>query len=1086
MSTLRIYLLGDFRIDDGSEANAALHQSRQQALLTYLLLHRHAPQSRPHLAFLLWPDSTESQALTNLRKALTHVRQAVPSLAPALFADHKVIQWRPAFACWLDVAEFEEKLTQATSGQQAGRANEAIALLSAAVALYTGPLLPSCYDDWIMAERERLHQLCLQALDQLVVVHEHQRDFTAAIHYAQQLLRLDPLQETTYLQLMRLQALQGERAAALRTYHTCATMLERELEVEPGAEMQAAYARLLKLETSVAVRATITSRLVGRQVEWNQLLAAWRQASRYRPHFVCLLGEAGIGKSHLAAELLTWASQQGFAVARTRAYAGEGQLVYAPIIEWLRAEPVRAVRPRVAQPLLSEVARLLPEILTEQPSIPVPAAMTERWQRQQLWEALARTLLAAPQPLCLLLDDLQWCDQETLEWLRYLLHFDPQARLLLLGTARPEEINDAHPLHTLLRHLRSSDQLTEIELNPLNSEQTAALATQVAQQPLTPTLQQALYRATAGNPLFVVETVRAGLSQGVGESSALPPKVQAVIQSRLAQLSPAARDLAHLAAVIGQAFTFDLLVQASSKQEDEVVGALDELWQRHIIGERGTHTYDFSHDRIRDVAYAEVSPVWRPLLHKSVAQAYEALYAGSLDSISNDLGLHYAAAHLWSTASHYYYRAATAAAQVYAFDRVHYYLEQVRVMLDHLPTTQEYGQLRIASWLETAQVLINTKGHTAPEHKQALDNIYELAKQFGTEHNLLQAKLGLRGYYGNLGNWYMAYALSQETIDHAEKLQEPKSLRSAYRLGGHACLQRGDFLSSLEYYQKVRQLDETYNPERKHSIGNDKSLIAYISGYDALSPYARSAESLWFCGYPAQAQQILAKVMQAIDEQPHPFNRVHIGELLLYAAQRRGDVAVVERIAAEMLAVCEKYSFPNYALVARIFNGCVLVQRGAAEQGLLAIQEAIAEQQQIGDRFNLPYFLSLMAEAQAQVGQLPTALVTFEQALRIVEETGDCVWKAELLRLAGDWRNRLNPYDPKVESLYTMALDVARQQRAKMLELRAATSLARLWQQQGRAAEAYQLLAEIYHWFTEGFDTVDLKTARTLLGELSQ
>ncbi len=396
MPILRIQTLGDFRLNNDTDESIAINQARQQAMLTYLLLHRQTPQSRQHLAFLLWPDSSESQALTNLRKALTHFRQAAPVLAQAIFADHKMIQWRPDFPYLLDVADFEEKLTQATAAQQAGHQREAISLLAAAVTLYSGPLLPSCYDDWLLAERERLHQRCLQALEQLGAHHEQQRDFATAIRYAQQLLRLDPLQESTHLQLMKLQALQGDRAAALRTYHTCARMLERELGVEPSEETQAAYARLLKLATPAPLRPMATSRtqaiahVVGRQAEWGQLLAAWRLATQQRAHFVCVLGEAGIGKTHLAEALLTWASQQGFAVARTRAYAGEGQLAYAPVVEWLRAEPVRAVRQRVAKVWRSEVARLLPEILTEQPTVPAPVPMTERWQRQQLWEALAR------------------------------------------------------------------------------------------------------------------------------------------------------------------------------------------------------------------------------------------------------------------------------------------------------------------------------------------------------------------------------------------------------------------------------------------------------------------------------------------------------------------------------------------------------------------------------------------------------------------------------------------------------------------------------------------------------------------------
>jgi predicted ATPase len=299
----------------------------------------------------------------------------------------------------------------------------------------------------------------------------------------------------------------------------------------------------------------------------------------------------------------------------------------------------------------------MPELGTERLDLPNPEAVTEPWQRQRLFEALARAVLQDNEPRLLLLDDLQWCDQDTLEWLHYLLHFHPEAKLLILGGVRPEEVGKAHPLTSLLLNLRLREQVTEIELGPLDTRDTAALAEQVAGRTLDTDHIARLYRYTEGNPLFVIETIRTGLNgdearrsllpvtaDHAGKSSTftkLPPKIQAVIQDRLARLSPPARKLVCLAAIVGCAFDYDVLAQASDSDEESLVQALDELWRRRIIRELGQDAFDFSHNLIREVAYAEISPARRRLLHRRVAAALEQSYATDLDTVNGQIAVHF-------------------------------------------------------------------------------------------------------------------------------------------------------------------------------------------------------------------------------------------------------------------------------------------------------------------------------------------------------------------------------------------------------------------------------------------------------------
>lgn len=668
MPVLHIQLLGDFRLTCDEEPLPTIVQARQRSLLAYLVLHRGALLPRQHLAFLFWPDTGEAQALTNLRNLLHKLRQALPEPERFLQADTQTVQWRPDAPCTLDVADFSSLAQSATQAD-----------LEQAVNLYRGDLLPSCYDEWIVPERERLQHVLLGALEKLVSQAEAAHNYSAAVGYAQQLVQCDPLHEETYRHLMRLHALNDDRAAAMHAYHTCVTNLQRELGVEPSPPTRHAYERLLNLQAQPApprVQAAVLP-LVGRERDWALLQSLWRGAATCRPHLVLIKGEAGIGKTRLAEELIEWVGRQGYPALTAHCYSAQGQLAYAPLVEWLRAHPLHGLD----EIWLTELARLLPEIMAEHPRLPRPTPLTQDWQRLRLFKALAHALLQDRSSLLLHLEDIQWCDRDTLDWLCYLLqsHLDAsaQVRLLVIGSLRIEELSPNHPLESLLADLHRADQLTEIELGSLDEPATFLLASHVVGQQLDPALRPLLFQGSEGHPLFVVEMARAGLAQieprGPDHARAmmhtvpaLPLKVRRVIEARLRQLAPPAQDLVGLAAAVGRAFTFDVLRHASSADEETLVRGLDELWRRRIIREQSADAYDFSHDKIREVAYAALSLARRKLLHHRIAQALEIVYGPALDSVSGQIATHYELAGRLEQAIPYYERAADVAQRIYA------------------------------------------------------------------------------------------------------------------------------------------------------------------------------------------------------------------------------------------------------------------------------------------------------------------------------------------------------------------------------------------------------------------------------------
>ena len=1082
---LRVQLLGDFRLVYGDESVTSVSTARLQALLAFLVLHSGTPQSRQHLAFLFWPESTEAQARNNLRQALHQLRHVLPAADRFLYADATTLCWRSDVSFSLDVADFASASAMAVKAERGADLADMRAALEQTVNLYRGDLLPGCYDEWIAPERERLREQWLQALKRLIRLLEEQRDYATAIHYAQPLLRHDPLHEDTSLCLMRLHALNNDRASALRVYHACAAVLQRELGLEPNPAIQDAYARLLHMDaTTAAARMpalAAAAPLIGRQREWEQLQVAWQRAAGGQSHFALVAGEAGIGKSRLAEELLAWVGQQGFATAKTRAYAAEGRLSYGPVTDWMRSEPLRAALARLDTIWLTEVARLLPELLTEHPDLPHPEPMTEYWQRQRFFEALARTVLQARQPLLLLIDDLQWCDQDVLEWLHYLLRLDPRARLLVVGTARTEEVGVAHPLTVLWHDLRRAGDVTEIALGPLDAAETATLATQMAGRELDTNQVIRLYSETEGNPLFVVETIQAGFDRRLEAHSqsltsnpqSLPPRVHAVIAARLAQLSAPARELAGTAATIGRAFTFDVLARASDYDEGSLVRGLDELWQRRIVREQGTNAYDFSHDKIREVAYAEVSPMHRQLMHRRVARALETVSASDLDPVSGQIAAHYEQAGIPDQAVPYYQRAAAVAQRVYANEEAINLLNKALALLAMLPENLERDARELALQTALGVALVATQGYGAVDVIDVLSRAQSLCQRLGRPPSppILRA---LAIAHIVRAEFQQARDLGDQLLGFAERDQDSLLLVEAHYVLGVTCFWQGAFAASrMHLEQAVAHYDRQHSYTHTALYSQDPKVICLC----------RLAFDLLCLGYPDQAMRTEQAALALARQLSHPFSLAYALYWDAMLQNHRRAPRETQGPAEAIIALCREHRLDFWLQLAIVLQGWARAEQGEVEAGIRQMRDGIADFPAIGIVFTQPYYLALLAEQCAKGGGIEQGLALVAEALDAIDRSGEHWCKVELFRIQGELLLRRGE-NAEAEATFRQALAVARSQEARLLELRAATSLARLWLRQARHAEARQLLAEIYDWFSEGFDTPDLQDARALLAQL--
>jgi tetratricopeptide (TPR) repeat protein len=418
-------------------------------------------------------------------------------------------------------------------------------------------------------------------------------------------------------------------------------------------------------------------------------------------------------------EWLEHQEEKGSLVARTRCFVGGEALAYAPLAELLRNRAFEPRLRRLEPAWIGEVARLLPELLDATPHVAPPGPLAETWQRQRFLQALNRLVLApfeggqdyrrnAPEgPQVLFFDDLQWCDGETLGWLAYLLHAAANSRLLILATLRLEDLRPQDTLNSILLSLQRRGQYVEQKLGPLSLVHTAALAANVGGRPLTQGETRQLYHNTEGNPLFIVETVRAWPAGTALQPNNLPSKMHAVLRYRLAQLSPVGRKTAEVAAVAGRSFNLPLLVQAGGLTEAEAAGGIDELWRRLMLRQAGHAAYEFSHDQLRQVTYDLISPERRRWLHEQIAQVLARLQAASIETVAGQVADHYFQSNHPYKALDYCLLAAAAASRMFAYDEAIAFYQRARSLLQEhdvreIGVLEALGELyrRRGSWGE--------------------------------------------------------------------------------------------------------------------------------------------------------------------------------------------------------------------------------------------------------------------------------------------------------------------------------------------------------------------------------------------------
>ncbi|MFH1085636.1 MAG: AAA family ATPase [Chloroflexota bacterium] len=864
--------------------------------------------------------------------------------------------------------------------------------------------------------------------------------------------------------------------------------------------------------------AGLDSPLVGRHAEMAALRQALERLQRGVGGIVTIAGDAGIGKSRLVAELRgqrpTGLEEPGPAKLRWvegRCLSYGASIAYLPWLGILRAvvgAPEEQAPATVAGALETFVGSVCADrlddvypYLAQMMSLPlndrhaqVLARLAGQDLRQRTFMAVETVIAATAnqQPLVLVLEDLHWSDATSLALLEHLFAATARAPLLLMAVFRPHKEHGSWRLRQSAAELHAGRH-TDIVLDPLTTTDSQALVDNLLRAGSLPEeLTQRILMRAEGNPFYVEEILRALLDEGAivpdpetrgwrmtteVEEIAIPDTLQGVLLARMDRLQEGAKRVLQVASVIGRIFLYRLL-QAIVGEERRLDAHLLRLEREEMIRERARLPeleYIFKHELTREAAYNGLLRRQRRVFHQQVAEALERLFPDRVEEQLGLLAYHWELAGDAQKAVGYLLRAAQRDVRQFANQEAIAHFSRGLALLGSLPEGPERVQLEFALQMGLGTPLIATKGYGAPEVGHAWGRALELSHQMGDPPQLWPARSAIFQYYLVRAEHRTALEIAQQIADAGERAAEALLFPFPRGTLGISCFYLGDFEPARTHLEATVA---RYDREKHRSS-------AYVYGQDVGVLYlSYLAWVLWFLGHVDQALERSREAVALAQALDHPFTLALALSLAgrLHTSCRDAQAAIeLGEAAAE---VAREREFVFYQATAMGLLGWAHVARGAVEEGVAEICRNLAIWQATGAEFNRPHVLTWLAEAYGTIGRNDDGLAVLTEAMALVAKTGERCYEAEMRRLQAELL-LLQGHLSEAEAALWRAIEVARQQRAKSLELRATVSLSRLWQSQGRREDARRLLAEIYGWFTEGLDTPDLRDARALLDMLS-
>ena len=832
--------------------------------------------------------------------------------------------------------------------------------------------------------------------------------------------------------------------------------------------------------------------LVGRDEEVDLLLRRWRQARTGEGRIVLIAGEPGIGKSRLTAALSQRIESEPH--TRLRYFCSpyhQDSALHPFIVQLERAGGF--VRGDTLEQKLGKFGELLApgargegelELLAELLSLPNSAAalnLSPQRKREKLLEALLHQLeaLARAGPVLMIFEDAHWIDPSSRELLDLTMDRVSQLPVLLVVTFRPE-----------FQHGWSGrPHVTTLALNRLAGRDGAALVERVAGSAgLSRDIVDEIVARADGVPLFIEELTKAVLEAGDGDgqiatvlaASAIPATLHASLIARLDRLGPSVKEVAQIGALIGREFSYEVIELVARRPAAELQVALARLVQAELLFCRGVpprSSYLFKHALVRDAADSTLLRGARRKWHREIAEVLETHFSETTETQPEILALHYAEAGEAMKAAKYWLDAGRRAAQRSAnVEAIAHFKNGIEV-LQTLRETSDRDRQEIALQLALGPALLATRGWSAPEAERAYRRARDLCERLGDDRQRFDSTWGSWLVCAGDTAWEAAGKLVDDLFRIAERLDDPAFPLQAHHAGWATSTNIGEHSAALEHVRRGLALHDP----KLHSA----HALVYGGHDPKVCAKGQTALSLWLLGYPDQAAQSAAEAVTLAEGLSHHPSLAHALYWAALVHQLRRDRQPVYEYAERLRLFGTEHKLALYSAIGDIMHGWALCDPGQPEAGLHELSGGVEAYAALKVKLYLAYFTAVLSEAYGRAGKVELGLAKMEDALSLFHSAERC-FQPGILQLKGEILiASAADHREEAENCLYEALRIARRQEAKSAELRAATSLARLWGEQGRRAEARDLLAPIYSWFTEGFDTADLKDAKSLLAELA-